>query len=955
MQSIGAKVYIDGVGEFKNDLSTMTQATKTFKAELDAINKADMNPFEKASLSKSALTKEIEAQEQKITLLNEKLEKTSEKYGENSVQAMKVTEQIEKANAALDLMKKQLDDIKNPMQIIGDEMQKAGEKMEKAGQNISRVGDTISKVSIPVATGLAASAKNAIDFESAMTGVQKTVDETDTTTYEDLAKAIKDMAGQTGVAKEEIAGVMENAGQLGVGADDIIEFTRTMVDLGVSTNLTAEEASSAIAKFANVTKMPLSNVGQLGAALVDLGNNYATTEADVMEMAQRLSGAGAQIGLTQGEILGFATALSSVGIEAEMGGSAFSKAMIKMQVAAETGWDQVIDLTKKTGYSLRDLELMSSNDSKAFKTLADSLGMTQSEMKATITAGKNLEDFADVAGMKTEDFVELYRKDAPAALQAFIQGLGDTDSKGETTIAMLQEMGFTEVRLRDTLTRLANSSDLVTDAVSRGNVAWEENAALEEEAGKRYGTTESQLAALKERVGTLAIEVGERLLPYVDRFIDFADRLIEKWDGLSDGTKDMITNAALFIAAVGPVLSIGGRIITGIGTIISGAGQLVSLIGGIAGAAGGLAGIGSSIVSGIGAITGAGGIGGLIAAIGSGASGLIGAIGGLITAAAPFLIGGAIIAGIAFGVYEIVKHWDEIKEAAGRLKDWLVEKWDNIKEATQKAWENMKRDVADSWENMRRETKDKAEAIGTKIRTTWDDVTTKTRNAWNEVKTAVGNAAKDMIDNISGAARNIWDTISGTFSSIVDNAWSWGSNVINSLGDGLNSAWGWVESSVGGMGNFISNTLGNLASNAWNWGRDMVSNIADGMSSKINLVKNGAKSVADKIAGFLHFSLPDEGPLAHLDTFMPDMMKELAGGIYDNLGIIEKASDVLAGAIMPNTEGVIATNNTNSTTINNGGATINVYGAAGQNVNELADIVMRKLTIQVNRQAAIYG
>jgi len=157
------------------------------------------------------------------------------------------------------------------------------------------------------------------------------------------------------------------------------------------------------------------------------------------------------------------------------------------------------------------------------------------------------------------------------------------------------------------------------------------------------------------------------------------------------------------------------------------------------------------------------------------------------------------------------------------------------------------------------------------------------------------------------------------------------------------------------MGNFISNTLGNLASNAWNWGRDMVSNIADGMSSKINLVKNGAKSVADKIASYLHFSLPDEGPLAHLDTFMPDMLKELAGGIYDNLGIIEKASDVLASAIMPNTEGVIATNNTNSTTINNGGATINVYGAEGQNVNELANIVARKITETTNRRVMVYG
>lgn len=954
MQSIGAKVYIDGAGEFKNDISTMIQATKTFKAELDSINKSDLDPFSKASLSKSALTKEIEAQEQKIVLLKEKLAETAEKYGENSTQAMKVTEQIEKANAALSIMKQQLEDIKNPVQIIGDGMKDFGDKLERTGQNISKVGDTISKVSIPIATGFAAATKGAIDFESAMTGVKKTVDETDTTKYEDLEEVIKRLAAETGVTKTEIAGVMENAGQLGVGADELETFTKTMINLGVSTNLTAEEASSAIAKFANVTKMPIDSVDQLGAALVDLGNNYATTEADIMSMATRLSGAGAQIGLTQGEILGFATALSSVGIEAEMGGSAFSKAMIKMQVAAETGWDQVNALTKETGLSLRELDMMSQNNTKDFKELAESLGMTKGELQNTVTAGKNLENFADVASMSTKDFVNLYRTDAPAALQAFIKGLGDTESHGETTIAMLQEMGFTEVRLRDTLTRLAQSSDLVVDAVARGNQAWEENSALQEEADKRYATTENRILAMKERLGNLAIEIGERLLPYVDRFINFADRMMEKWDGLDQGTQDMIIKLGLFVAAAGPVLSVGGRIISGIGILISGVGSIVSGIGGLIGSAGALAGIGSGIMSGIGAITGAGGIGGLISAIGGGATGLIGAIGSIATAVAPFLPAGLIIAGIAIVTYEIIKHWDEIKAGASKLAETISQRWDEIKRNNEETWNNVKQTLSDAWENMKRETREKVEFIGNKVRQTWDDIKTKTQNAWNTVKTSVADAAREMKDHIAGAARDMWDNISGTFGRIVDNAWNWGSNVINELGNGLNSAWGWVESSVGGMGNFITDTLSGLARNAWNWGADIIGNLKSGIESRINTVKRAASTVADSISKYIHFSVPDVGPLSDANEYMPDMMKLLAGGMYQNLGIVERASEALAGAIMPDVSANVVRGGS-STTVTNGDTVINVYGAAGQDVSELADIVVSRLTMQANRRALSYG
>ena len=1162
MESIGARVYIDGAGEFKNDLSTMTQATKTFKSELEAINKSDIDPFSKASLSKSALTKEIEAQEQKITLLKEKLSETAEKYGENSTQAMKVTEQIEKANAALDVMKKQLDNIKNPMQIIGDGLQKSGESLEEAGRTASRVGDTISKVSLPIATGFVLSTKNAIDFESAMTGIKKTVDETDTTKYEDLEKSIMNLSGVTGITKKEIAGVMENAGQLAVGADDLDKFTKVMIDLGVSTNLSAEEASSAIAKFANIVKMPLSDVDRLGATLVDLGNNSATTEQDIMNMATRLAGAGAQIGLSEGEILGFSAALSSVGIEAEMGGSAFSKAMIKMQVAAETGYEPVLDLQEKTGMSLRELDMLSQNNSKDFRMLADSLGLTKGEMQNTITAGKNLENFAEVAGMSTEKFVDLYRRDAPAALQEFIHGLGDTEAHGETTITMLQEMGFTEVRLRDTLTRLAQSNDLVTKTVERGNTAWDENSALQIEADKRYKDHANQIAALKERISNLSIEVGERLLPYIDRFIDFADRLIAKWDGLDQGTKDLILKAGMIVAVAGPILSIGGRIISGIGTIEWGTGKLLEGIGTLVGKKG----IGA-VLAGMSQVAGKAGIGSVISAIGSGASGLIGAIGGIITTVGgvlatvgPVLLAiTAVVAGVALVASVIAKHWDEIKEAwtkgiehikhglenAGNffktgfenlkslavegwntivdathtafeivghtiksawegitsttksaiktIGDKIKEGWESAKKLTKEAWEAMQDKVHSAWETMKSKTHETVNAIGDKIRSGWEEAKNKTHEAWESIKNKVQEAVENMRDRVHENVNNIREKFESTFNSLVDSAWNWGNNIVSNTANGLSSAWDWAVGAAQNIAGAIGNVFSNLISNAWNWGRDMIHNLVSGISGNISKVKDGifgvansiknligfsepkegplsdfhtyapdmmqlyaqgiddnahvvgnalrsvgasmndvfkalegdgfdtgantannlgsgfeqnmnriavaannmkqsvmsalvgfasaahdwgadlannmangitsmlarvgsaAEAVGERIRSYLHFSEPDIGTLKDFHTYMPDMMKELAGGIYKNLGLVENATDALAAALLPDVDTGAIRGRGNTTSITNGNTVINVYGTENQNVNELADIVINKLTTQVRRQIYAYG
>ena len=348
----------------------------------------------------------------------------------------------------------------------GNKLSNFGDKASKIGSSISGVGKSLTVgLTTPIVAGVGAVVKSAISWESAFAGVKKTNDEVVGSngqvvySYADLENGLRNLATTLPSSHQEIAGVAEAAGQLGIQTPNVVSFTKTMIDMGESTNMSAETAATALAKYANITQMSQSQFSNLGSAIVDLGNNFATTESDITEMALRLAGAGHQIGLSQGDILGLSTALSSVGIEAEMGGSAFSKVMVNMQVAAATGISGMEGLTAKTGMSRRELELMASNNSKGFKALADSIGMTTDEMTKIMDASSNLENFAKIAGMSSQEFKKAFETDAVGAIGKFVDGLGHAEEHGTTAIQLLNDMGISEVRLRDALLRAGNASD----------------------------------------------------------------------------------------------------------------------------------------------------------------------------------------------------------------------------------------------------------------------------------------------------------------------------------------------------------------------------------------------------------------------------------------------------------------------------------------------------------------
>lgn len=924
--NIGPRIGIEGEAEYRRQINSIISTSKTLASDMKALTSAfDKNgkSLEQNAQQHKLLQEQIDNQKSKVSTMTSMLDKAKAKYEENrrqlELQKEALTdnsaevERLEKAvaqsesvmqrwqqnvnnaTAELNTMQNQLKEMPSSLDLIASKISTLGSKFQTLGDSLSNIGTKMtSALTTPIVGAFGASAKAAVDWESAFTGVMKTVDETANTTYQDLKENINEIAKTTASSQNEIAATMEIAGQLGVSADNITEFTKTMVMLGDTTNLTSEEAASAIAKFANVTKMPLTEVDKLGSAIVDLGNNFATTEADIVEMATRLSGAGAQIGLTQGEILGFATALSSVGIEAEMGGSAFSKAMIKMQVAAESGasgFDKLMEQLVALGHddlagaSFREMQVWLSNDSKALKNVANETGHTKEEIQALIESRANLENFAEVAGMTAEEFVKAYQDDAPAALQAFIQGLGDTESKGESTIQMLQDMGFTEVRLRDTLTRLAQSGELVTNAVAKGNEAFSENTAMAAEAEKRYATMEAKISQLKSSITEVAVSFGESLMPSITKAVEKLGEFAEALSSLDESEREQIIKIAAIVAAIGPLLVAGGKLLAGIGKIMAFAPQISTALQGI-----------TTLFKGF-QITTMGALAPILA-IAAGIAVLVGAFITLWNTNEQFRT-------------NMTEIWNYIQEAfsnfIAQIQEMLPaiqEGFSNLISVIQPLWEGFCAILAPIFEGA-------FEMIAVIIQK-FLDLITSIIQVITGIFTLNGQMFLTGLTNffltiisflgqefmlIFTMIRNIINVILGFFGTSLEQIWTTlktaFSNFLTTVTEKMVEIRDIVFEKFGEVVDFFES----LPERFYNWGVEMIQNLIDGILSMVDAVGETISNVAETIASFLHFSEPDRGPLSSFNSWMPDMMKQMAEQIEKGRYKVQLAAGHVAADI----------------------------------------------------------
>ncbi len=398
-----------------------------------------------------------------------------------------------------------------------------------ASQKANQFAETIKPLSALSAAVIVGATKTAIDFEDAWTGVTKTVNATPQQ-FEKINAGLKDLAQNTSSTYQDIAHYAELAGQMGIPTDSIVGFTKTITELGDTTNLVGEEAAQSIAKFSNVmvsqSKKTNTYYSRLGSTIVDLGNKFSTTESDIMNMATRLGVSGKMVGFNSNQVLGLSTALSSLGIEAAAGGSSVSK-MLK-----------TIDLSVSTG-------------------------------------DKKLQKFAEVSGMTSQQFQKAWGEDAAGTFLKFVEGIGKSADVTKT----LDELGIKEVRQAQSMGALAQSSDVLARALNVSQNAWQANSAMATEAEKRYGTLKSQMSQTWEAVKQAADELGQAFTPTLTSILKVVKKTANAFSNLDDGTQETIAKLLLLTAASYPTAKGLGKIFSGAQKLTNGFGKVSSWVG----------------------------------------------------------------------------------------------------------------------------------------------------------------------------------------------------------------------------------------------------------------------------------------------------------------------------------------------------------------------------------------
>lgn len=384
---------------------------------------------------------------------------------------------------------------------MGAAMDEAERKTARQSAAIDKLGGTAGKAGAVAAGALFAMGKAAMDWESQWAGVEKTVDGT-ASQMAALEGEIRGLARTMPATHQEIAATAEAAGQLGVAREDIVDFTKTMVMLGETTNITSDDAATSIAQFMNVMGTASDQVDEIGNTLVDLGNKGASTEAQILDLAQRLSGAGALIGASEQDVLALASSMANLGIQSELGGGAIQRVFTKIYESAAKGADGVVG-------------------------------------------------FAEVSGMSAQEFADQWANDPIRAFDAFLQGLGRVQDSGGNVIGTLDELGIEGTQNLQVMLRLAGAGDMLTTSLEQSRSAWSENRALIEEYGKRAETTGAQAQVAWNQIKDAGIEAGDVLLPVVAKVADGVGTMADVFGQLPGPVQSSVTGLLAIAAVVG--------------------------------------------------------------------------------------------------------------------------------------------------------------------------------------------------------------------------------------------------------------------------------------------------------------------------------------------------------------------------------------------------------------------
>ena len=943
-------------------LASVDSAARATKNNLNDINRAlklDPTNVELIKAKENELAKSVEEAEEKVKKEKEALEQLNEKldqpfdldhaaeFEKNAKAAEDLKLQIELDTVALEQAQKALKEFgsvgSQHLQAVGKQLEEVGNKIKGVGDKMSTVGkDITTKVSVPIATAFGGAVKVTADFDAQMSKVQAISGATGEE-FTQLREKAREMGSQTKFSATEAGQAFEYMGMAGWKTEDMLNGVSGIMNLAAASGEELGTTSDIVTDALTAFGMSAQESGRFADILASAATNANTNVSMMGESFKYVAPVAGSLGYSAEDVAVALGLMANSGIKADMAGTSLRnmfQRMAKPTKESQAAMDRLgISLQNDEGemYSFREIMNQLRVSFSEINMSVEDYDAALDQLDADLEAGRVTQKQYD-AELEELNKQAFGAEGAEKARAAAMLG-GTRAMSGLLAIANATEKDYNSLtqaidNSSESFAKLKDGSVVpLSEALASGaEVVETYNGQAEAMAATMQDNLTGDITVLKSMLEELAISFGDLLMPTLRDVVAGIQSVVDWLNSLDDGTKETIVKIALVVAAIGPVILIIGKVVSAIGTVISVVGTIMSAIGAILPVLSTIAGV----------ITGT--VIPAIAAIG-----------------APVLAVVAAISAVIAIIVLCIKHWDEIKEVAakvaqamanawGDLKAKFTEHWNNMKNHLSNKinemsnnWSNFKNNVSNVWNNIKSNTASRLTEMGNN----WNNFRNTLSNVWSNIRSNISSSASAIFSSVTSAFSNIYSGATSKLQSLLSGAVSIFSNMRSSISSTIGNIYSTI---VGGFSNAVS-YITSIPSRAYGWGRDIIDGIVNGIRSAFHSLIDAVSDIADTIASYIHFSEPDKGALSDFHTFMPDMMRQLAQGIKDGIPQIDAAMDSMTRSMTPSMGGDGTT--TNNTTSNS--VSINVYGAQGQNVDELAQIIEDKITNNVVRRGVAFG
>ena len=752
-----------------------------------------------------------------------------------------------------------------------------GEKLKTVGDNISSAGKKLLPVTAGVTALGTAAVSTAANFESSMSQVQatmgitkdamSTVNGESVNTMDTLSALAKKMGSETAFSASECAEALNYLALAGYDTQQMCDTLPTVLNLAAAGGIDLAAASDMVTDAMSALGM---GVDEAGTMVDQMAKTASTTNTSVAQLGEGILTIGATAKTVKGGTAELNTALGILannGIKGAEGGTHLRNVILSLQNPT----DKAAACMEKLGVDVYDSE-------GNMRSLNDILGDLNTSMDGMTAAEKS-----NIIG-------QIFNKTDLSSVNALLANTGTT------------------------------WDDLQQSIIDSGGAA-------QQMADTQLDNLQGQITILKSALEGLAISFGELLLPAIKTIVGWVQKFVDWLNGMDEGTKKVVTTIALLAAALGPVLIVIGKVVSAVGTIMTIVPKVAGVINTVKTA---FAALNTTML--------ANPIFLIIAAI----TALVAAFIYLWNTNEDFrqfwINLWENVKEVAIAVWEAIKNffsaaWEAISSTAqtvwNGIKDFFSGLWEGIKTIFSTVVEVIKTIITTYFNIYKTIITTVLNAIKTVFTTVWNGIKTVVTTvvtaiqtfittAWNAIKntvTTVLNAIKTVITTVWNAIKSAVTTVVNAIKNVISTVWNGIKNtvstVVNGIKNTVSTVFNNIKSSISGtMGNIVSviktgfnnaiSFITSLPSKALQWGKDMIMGIVNGIKSCIGAVGDAVSSVANKIKSFLHFSVPDEGPLTDYESWMPDFMKGLAKGIEDSKRMVANAMDGVAADMVLN-------------------------------------------------------